>query len=58
MLTAGGLGFTGILVTLLSWLLTGSIRLAVITGFGVFLGFFLGFAVLFVGTVLWFNRGG
>jgi hypothetical protein len=51
-LVTGGLGLTGVAVTVLSWFLTGSIWLAVITGFGVFSGFFVGFATLFIGSVL------
>lgn len=58
MLVAGGLGITGMIVIFLSWLLTGSITLAVIAGAGVLLGFFVGFAFLFVGSVVWSARNG
>lgn len=53
LIVAGGLGFVGLIVTIASWLLSNSVRPAVVTGAGVMTGFFLGFAVLFVGSVLW-----
>lgn len=55
LIVAGGLGLTGLGVTIVSWLLTQSIRLAVVTGSGVLSGFFIGFAILFVGSVLLSN---
>lgn len=56
LIVAGGLGLTGLVVTALSWLLTRSIWLAVMAGIGVLLGFFVGFAILFIGSVLWAGR--
>lgn len=57
LIVAGGLGVTGVIFTIVSWLLTDSIRMAVVTGLGVFCGFFIGFAVLFIGAVLLAEAG-
>jgi hypothetical protein len=51
LIVAGALGLVGMGVAIASWLLTHSFRLAVVTGSGVLAGFFIGFAILFVGSV-------
>jgi hypothetical protein len=56
MLMAGGLGLVGLFFIIASWLLTDSLRLAMVTGLGVLTGFFIGFAVLFIGSVLLVER--
>lgn len=53
LIVAGGLGFVGLIVIIASWLLSNSVTPAVAAGAGVMVGFFLGFAVLFVGSVIW-----
>ena len=56
-IAAGGLGFVGLIAFLLSLLFTGTIRPALMMGLGVTSGFFIGFAVLFIGAILLSEKG-
>lgn len=48
LMMTGLLGFTGVISILLSLILTGSVRFALVIGLGVGVGFFTGFLVVFV----------
>ena len=55
-IVAGSLGLAGVVATAVSLLLTHSVQTAVVIGLGVLTGFFIGFATLFVVTVLWSSK--
>lgn len=52
-IAAGFLGFAGLVAVVLSLLFWGTLRVAAFAGLGVLAGFFVGFATLFIGAVLW-----
>ena len=56
-IAAGGLGFVGLIAFLLSFVITGTVGPAFMMGLGVTSGFFIGFAVLFIGAILLLGKG-
>jgi len=56
LLVTGGLGFIGILVTGISWLVGREWGLPLVAGIGVGIGFFLGFIILLAIWILLFSR--
>lgn len=56
LLVTGGLGFTGIVVTLFSWFVGRDFTRPIVAGLGVGLGFFLGFLLLMVIWLLFFGQ--